>query len=147
MKDLPDGKLMEVVAAIQKFIVITLILLLLGVVVLGTVELAILLVQDLLDSANGYLLIDIGELLNLFSFFFLILIGLELLETIELYLKEDTVHAEVVLLVALIAVGRKVVVLDLNAYDSGTILGLAAIILALAASYFLIKHQYRPVHS
>ena len=139
MRDLPEGKLTSVVVVVQRGIITALMLLLLGVVVLATVELAILLVSDLLDQSNGVLFIDIKELLELFSFFFLILIGIELLETIELYLKEDRVHVEVVLLVALIAVGRKIIVLDLKAYDPLTIVGLGTVVIALAGGYYLVK--------
>ena len=50
---------------------------------------------------NPALFLDIDELLTYFGLFFMILIGLELLETIKMYLKEDQIHVEVVMLVAM----------------------------------------------
>ena len=42
----------------------------------------------------------------------MVLIGLELMTSIEMYLKDNTIHAELMFLVALTAVARKVVILD-----------------------------------
>ncbi len=84
-------------------------------------------------------LLDLGEMLQVFNFFLLILVGLELIEVIKDYLREDTVHVEVVLLVALIAVARKVIILDPKALDPAVLWGLAAVILALAGGYFVLK--------
>jgi uncharacterized membrane protein (DUF373 family) len=44
---------------------------------------------------------------------------------------------EVVLEVALIAVSRKVIILDVKEYSSLTILAIAALILALSVAFFL----------
>ncbi|MCG9731766.1 phosphate-starvation-inducible PsiE family protein, partial [Shewanella sp. Isolate13] len=81
--------------------------------------------------------------LKIFGFFFIILIGFVLIETIEMYFKENVIHAEVILLVAVIAVSRKVILLDLDKYDPLAIIGLGLIIVALGACYALIKFCYR----
>jgi uncharacterized membrane protein (DUF373 family) len=49
------------------------------------------------------------------------------------------VHVEVVLMVALIAIARKVIILDLEKLPSLALLGIAALILTIAAAYFLVK--------
>jgi uncharacterized membrane protein (DUF373 family) len=69
----------------------------------------------------------------------MILIGLELIETIKVYLVEEMVHVEVILLVAIIAVARKVIVLDVKLLPPLSLIGVAAIILALSGGYFLLK--------
>ena len=71
--------------------------------------------------------------------FLLVLVGLELLNTIKAYVKEHVVHAEIVLLAALIAVARKAITLDLKQLAPATAFGLAALLLALATAYFLLK--------
>jgi len=68
-----------------------------------------------------------------------LLIGLELLETIKAYLKEDIVHVEFIILVAIIAIARKVIVWDFNKYSFEELLSLAAMIVGLGITYFLIK--------
>jgi uncharacterized membrane protein (DUF373 family) len=79
------------------------------------------------------------ELLQLFSFILLIVIGLELFETIKYYLDKHKIQAEVILLVALTAIARKVIVLDYANYEKDMIIGIAATILALSAGYYFIK--------
>ena len=91
---------------------------------------------------NPALFLDIDELLTYFGLFFMILIGLELLETIKMYLAEDQIHVEVVMLVAIIAVCRKVILLDLNYIEPMAVIGLALIIVSLGGSYFLVRRAH-----
>ncbi len=98
----------------ERLIVGSLILMMIVVILLSTIELGRILVLDIITPPN-YLL-DINELLDIFGFFMLILIGVELLETIRAYLNEHQVHVEIVLEVALIAVARKVVIIDVKEY-------------------------------
>lgn len=107
------------------------------VVLLATIELGWLLYKDIVSPP--LFLLEIDELLELFGFFLLILIGLELVETIRSYERESIVHLEVVLLVAMVAISRKVVILDIKQTPSLALLGLALLILALAVSYFIVK--------
>ncbi len=137
-----SGIFLSTVSGAKKIITISLLLLMTLVVGLSTVELAIIIFQELVDPLRGNMFLEVDELLELFSFFFLVLIGIELLETIEMYLTKNVVHAEIVLLVAMIAVSRKVILLDLNAYDPLAVIGLACIIVALALSYFFIKKSH-----
>ena len=53
-----------------------------------------------------------NELLNIFGIFLLVLVGIELVYTLKTYLTENALHVEVVLMAALIAIGRKVIILD-----------------------------------
>ncbi len=76
------------------------------VVIAGTVQLAVSIASALAEAP--VLLLTADTLLDLFGFFFLILIGVELIETIKVYLIEDTIRVEVVLLVAIMALARKV---------------------------------------
>lgn len=120
------------------------VLLLMAVIVAASVvELAIILFQEIFDSSDEVLFLEIDELFRLFGFIFIILIGFELMETVEMYFRKNVVHAEVVLLVAVIAVSRKVILLDLEKYDPVSIIGLGVIILSLGGCYFLIKRSYR----
>ncbi len=121
----------------EKIIIYSLIIMMGAVLVLATIELGYYLVRSILTS--DYLLLDLDSLMDLFGVFLLVLIGIELLDTIKIYLKENVVHVEVVVLVAIIALARKVVVLKLEEWDGAMIAGLGGIILALSVSYFLIK--------
>jgi uncharacterized membrane protein (DUF373 family) len=122
----------------ERFIVIGLLGMMVVVVFLGTVELGVILVEQMLEPPR-FILLDINEMLRIFGFFMMILIGLELIETIKVYLVEETVHVEVILLVAIIAVARKVIVLDVKTEAPLTLVGVAAIILALSVGYLALK--------
>jgi uncharacterized membrane protein (DUF373 family) len=120
----------------EKLIAGALVVLMAIVVLAATVELARLVVVDLITPPMA---LDITELLDLFGFFMLILIGLELIETIRAYLAEHVVHAEVVVEVAIIAIARKVIILDMKEYESLSLIGIAAIVVALTIAYYTIK--------
>ncbi|HCT71914.1 MAG TPA: hypothetical protein DF409_13985 [Bacteroidales bacterium] len=85
------------------------------------------------------MLIDLDALMDLFGLFLLVLIGIELLDTIKIYLRDNVVHVEVVVLVAIIALARKVVVLKVEELSGDLILGIAGLIVALGVTYYLIK--------
>lgn len=123
----------------EKSIIYVLIFLMMLVILLSTVEFTVLLVTDVINSGNY--LPGIDNLLKIFGFFLLILIGVELLETIRAYLSEHVVHVEVVIEVALIAIARKVIILDLKETTPAALLGIAAVITALAVAYFLTMRQ------
>ncbi|MEB3226542.1 MAG: phosphate-starvation-inducible PsiE family protein [Synechococcus sp.] len=88
-------------------------------------------------------LLDADQLLEVFSLFMLIIIGIELLESIiNTYLAKGRPHFEVVLSVAIIAIARKVIILDVKATDSLSLFGIAAIILSLTVGYYFMKQSH-----
>ena len=77
----------------------------------------------------------LGELLN-------ILIAMEVLQNITSYLRRRAVQIELVLLTAITAVARKVIVLPPGAEDKPQMLiGLGVAVLSLAAAYWLVRHN------
>ncbi len=134
----PAPIIQKILARFERYIVLALLWMMMVVVLLGTIELAVVLITQMAKPPRPVLL-DLGEMLQIFSFFLMVLVGLELVEVLKDYLFEDTVHVEVVLLVALIAVARKVIILDPKELDPAVLWGLAAVILALAAGYFVLK--------
>jgi uncharacterized membrane protein (DUF373 family) len=121
----------------ERVIVLILLGMMMLAVLLSTIELAVVLVQELFKPP--FMLLNIAEMLEVFGFFLMVLIGLELLETIKAYLEEDRVHAEVVFLVALVAVSRKVIILDYKKIPTDLLYGMSALIVALGVGYFLVR--------
>jgi len=136
-------KSVSVIHTAKKWMSFILLILMTIIVAIAIVELGIILYVDIFDPTDGVLFLEIDELFRIFGFFFIILIGFELVETVEMYFKDNIIHAEVVLLVAVIAVSRKVILLDLEKYDPIAIIGLGIIIIALGGCYWLIKQSYR----
>jgi uncharacterized membrane protein (DUF373 family) len=85
------------------------------------------------------LLLEIGELLELFGLFLLVLIGIELLHSVKVYVERREVHLQAVLAVALIAIARKIVIADLEKLDAITLLGIAGVVFALTLGYWLVR--------
>ena len=131
----PDAALSRAIKKFEHAIVVSLIAMMMLVVALSTVELAWTIARDIITPP--VILLEVDELLDIFAFFLLILIGLELLETIRAYLRDNVIHIEIVLEVALIAIARKVIVLDLTKYDGLSVLAIAALIITLAGASFL----------
>jgi uncharacterized membrane protein (DUF373 family) len=129
----------RLVTKIQKITVAVLAGMLVVVVLLSTAHLGILIAQEV--WAPPRFLIRVQGLLEIFGYFLLVLIGVELLETLKAYLKKDTIHVRVVLEVALIAMARKVIIEEPNAVPSLTLFGIAALILALGIAFYFERQS------
>lgn len=129
--------MIEYLQKFERIVVATLILMLALVILLSVVELGWVLVRDI--SKPPVFILEIHELLELFALFLLVLIGIELLETMKKYYTEGRIELDVIISVSLIALGRKIITMDPKTYDPLTLVGLAVILLALIAGYWVIK--------
>lgn len=132
--------MINIIDRIEKVVVLGLLGLMLLVVVAGAIELVFVIIDAMMEPPR-FLLLDINELLRIFGFFLLVLIGLELLASIRMYIQDETIHVELVMVVALIAVSRKIIVLDYEKTDGVTVLGIAALIISLSAGYYLMARS------
>jgi uncharacterized membrane protein (DUF373 family) len=132
--------MLPLIKSFEKIIILVLVVLMAVVLLLSTVELAWVIMKDIITPP--ILLLEIDELLEIFGLFMLVLIGIELLETIaKTYMAESTDHAQIVMAVAIIAIARKVIILDVKDLSGLALVGIAAIILALSIGYYLIKKK------
>ena len=121
----------------EKVIIFILLGVMMVIISLSLIDLIYQLVQLILLS--DFLVLGIDELFNLFGFILLLLISLELLQTIKMYLDEKIVHTEIVLEIAMIALARKIIIIDFEKINSLNAFAIAAILLALAIACFLQK--------
>lgn len=122
----------------ERLLIMSLVFMMALVLLLSTIELGWVIIKDIMSPP--YMILEIDELLELFGIFMLVLIGVELLETIvKTYLNESTDHARIVIAVAIIAIARKVIILDVKDLSGTALLGIAAIILSLTVGYYLIR--------
>jgi uncharacterized membrane protein (DUF373 family) len=90
----------------KRILIISLTFMMVLVLLLSTIELGWIIAKDVVSPP--LFLLDINELLEIFGLFMLVIIGIELLETImKTYLSENINHVEVVIAVAMIAIARK----------------------------------------
>jgi len=124
----------------ESVVVVLLLAMLMLVISLAVIDLAWIIIEDMITPPIMLLAID--ELLEIFGFFLLILIGLELLETVKVYLHTSIIRVEIVIEVALIAIARKVIILETD--DGFFFLGIGALILALAGAVHLARRRRAP---
>lgn len=135
---------MDFIGAVEKFeklIYAGLIIMLMVVLLATMLDLAVLLFKSLYQT-TPYIL-ESHEMIQVLGAFLLVLIGVELLDTIKAYFRENAIHVEIVVLLAIIAVSRKVILLDptgTNGIEYGfELMGIGVIVVGLAAGYYLIK--------
>jgi uncharacterized membrane protein (DUF373 family) len=115
------------------------------VILVSVYDLCLFLVRDFLipEVASP----DFGRfgtsLFNIFGLFLNVLIALEILENITAYLKKHVVQVELVIVTSLIAVARKIIILDLEKKTAMDLIALAAAILSLSLSYWIIRRITR----
>lgn len=137
-----------ILGELERVVIWILLAVLMFVVTLSVIDLGWIIIEDVITPP--ILLLAIDELLEIFGFLLLILVGLELLETVKVYLHTSTIRVEIVLEVALIAIARQIIIL--KSEDGFLFMGLAALVLGLAGAVYLARrarhaateHEPRP---
>ena len=78
-------------------------------------------------------------LFGIFGLFLNVLIALELLENMAGYLQKNVIQVELVIVTAMIAIARKIIILDLDKISDLELTGLALSMLAMAGSYWVMR--------
>ena len=132
----------KVFSGFEKIISLILVVLMGLVVISATLVLGSILFKSFMESPGLFL--GIGELFDLFGMFMMVLIAIELMSSIYVYCTNKVVYLEMMFLIAITAVTRKIVVLDAKAIEPIAVIGIAAILAALVAGYYVVKkHQAR----
>ena len=92
-------------------------------------------------SAPPFLLLTIEDILVVFGAILAVLIGVEIFINIRLYLGSHIIPVQLVLGTALMAIARKIIVLDLGQVNAEQILGIGFVTLALGISYWLVAKK------
>ncbi len=133
--------MIEIVNRFEKVIYALLMIMLMVVLIAAVIDLAWILVTSLTNISPW--LLESHEMIQVLGGFLLVLIGVELLDTIKAYFRENSIHVEIVVLLAIIAIARKVILLDpseMSGTDFGIeLVGIGVIIVGLSAGYYLIK--------
>jgi uncharacterized membrane protein (DUF373 family) len=132
---------MDIFHKAEKIIAIGLLVLMGVVVASGTIEVAYEIVTSLIEPPGFFL--GVSELFDVFGLFLMVLIGLELMTSIHMYLDDHRIHAEMMFLVALTAVTRKIVIMDSSVMDPMLIFSIGFLIIALASGYYLLRKNRR----
>lgn len=105
----------------------------------GVMDVCYMLYEQAIHSFIGTENID--SMFHLFAAFLAVLIGIEIFMNIALYLRERVIHVRLVLTTALIAVSRKVIVIDYDKFSWEMTFAIGALVLALGLVYWLTTKE------
>ena len=133
-----DGKepLIEKLQIVIHWVVRALAILMVFVIIMGVVDVAWTLYGKLASPPN-YIL-TINDMLATFGAFMAVLIAIEIFINITVYLREDAIHVKIVMATALMAIARKVIILDLEKTGPEYLWGIAAVVFAVSIGYWLV---------
>jgi uncharacterized membrane protein (DUF373 family) len=107
------------------------------VLIAATTQLIIQVWREFFNPSTGWLG---NDLIRILGDVLTVLIALEVLQNVTAYLRHHVVQIELVLLTALTAVARKVIVLQPGAEDKPLLLvGLGITVVSLSAGYWLVR--------
>lgn len=140
----PKDPMLRVLRRIIRFAVRTLAILMTAVILWGVLDVVYVLYERILSPP--YLLLEITDILATFGAFMAVLIAIEIYVNITIYLRDDIIHVKIVMATALMAVARKVIVMDMDQMDVNKVLALAAVVLAMSIGYWLVSTHAPKLH-
>ncbi len=110
-------------------------------IVVGAVDVAWMLWNKLINATPMFVL-TMSDILSTFGAFMAVLIAVEIFVNITMYLRDDVIHVKIVVATALMAIARKVIILDFDKVSAEYVFGIAAVILATGLAYWLVAHTH-----
>lgn len=126
------GGIEKLQGIVAKFLSIAMVL----VILAALVDLGWFLFKELFSEPFGFFS---STIIEIFGLFLNILIALEILENITAYLRKNVLQVELVIVTSLIAVARKIIILDFEKTSGIDLIGLAIAIFALSISYWIVR--------
>jgi uncharacterized membrane protein (DUF373 family) len=111
------------------------------VIFLGVVDVIYLLYEEL--RAPPLLHLSVSEIFGIFGAFMVVLIAIEIFINIRLYLGSNTLPIKLVIATALMAIARKVIILDITETEAVYVYAIGVVTLALGATYWLVGNADR----
>lgn len=132
--------MLELLDKVERYVAIALLAMMAIVVLSSTLEVGYIIVVNMFKPPGFFVGVD--DLFKIFGLFLMVLIGLELMTSIRDYLKNSRMHAELMLLVAITAVTRKVVILDAKDVEPMMVFGIGFLVVALSFGYYLVRNKH-----
>ena len=106
------------------------------VIIFGVIDVAWTIYQRL--NSEPRFILTMGDILMTFGAFMVVLISIEIFQNIILYLRDDVIHVKIVIATALMAIARKVIILDYDELDPSYIFATGIVLLATGITYYFI---------
>ena len=88
-----------------------------------------------------YFILNINDILATFGAFLAVLIAIEIFINITMYLRDDVIHVNLVLATALMAIARKVIILDFTKLSPSYVWATGVVIIALSVGFWLVTKK------
>jgi uncharacterized membrane protein (DUF373 family) len=106
------------------------------VILWGVLDVGWVLYRHLMEPP--FMMLTISDILDTFGAFMAVLIAIEIFVNITVYLQDDVIHVKIVMATALMAIARKVIILDFTKITSDYIWSTAALVTAMSIGYWLV---------
>jgi len=136
-----EQKFLAGIKTVSKFIILSLILLLVTSMLLASIDLYILFGQAVISPSPYPLLINIDDLYTFFNMILVIMVGYELLKSMKLILQHDIIPVKSVLKIAAIAMANKFITLNVKHVDMEMMIGLGVILLSIGVAFFFYSRD------
>jgi len=138
MDDLSNPKepIIQKLRIVIRFSVRCLSVLMTLVILWGVVDVGWVIYQKL--RTPPFMMLTISDMLATFGAFMAVLIAIEIFINITIYLRDDVIHVKIVLATALMAIARKVIILDFDTITTDYVWATAAVVLAMSIGYYLV---------
>ena len=125
----------------SSYIIIALLTMLVLGMFLGTLHLAILLVERMISPEPYYFVVNIEELYAFFSVILIIVVGYELFKSISIILQYDYIPVKSILKISAIAISNKIITLNINSYTFQQVIGICIIMLSVGIAFFFFNTE------
>ena len=109
-----------------------------AVILWGVADVFLVLYEKLIEPP--FLMLTINDMLATFGAFMAVLITIEILVNIVIYLRDDVIHVKIVLATALMAIARKVIIMDFDKISADYVWATAGVTLSMAIAYWLVVY-------
>jgi len=88
-----------------------------------------------------YFIFEVSDIFVIFGAFMVVLIAIEIFINIRLYLGTNILPIRLVIATALMAIARKVIILDIDTISAEHLFAIAAVVIALGVTHWLVGKQ------
>ncbi|MFT6914329.1 MAG: uncharacterized membrane protein (DUF373 family) [Motiliproteus sp.] len=110
--------------------------LMVAVIFWGVADVVYVIYKQLLEPP--FLLLSLSDIFKTFAAFLAVLIAIEIFQNIVLYLRTDVVPLRLVVATALMAMARKIIIIDFDEVIPMHVFAVGFVVLALGITYYLL---------
>lgn len=134
-----EDPLLNSLRLLNRFAVRSLAVLMTAVILFGVIDVIWTLYLRLREPPIFILTID--DIVGVFGAFIAVLIAIEIFVNITVYLTENVIHVQIVMATALMAIARKVIIIDFKDLEPEYIWSTATVVLAMSIGYWLVNKK------